>query len=84
VYLVVPSQSSALPVPVRAVSRLYPRTHASEQSSGTFKTNLGLRRACLKVNIADRTGRLRLVFTMAYCLGMILEFRGKRKKLGQI
>jgi len=39
----------------------------SNRVSATLKLILGLRGLRLKVDIADRTGRLSLAFTMAYC-----------------
>ncbi len=75
----VPSQSSAL-LPVRTVVALYRERMQVEQSFRDFKTHLGLRGLRLKVNIAERTGRLLLAFTMAYCLALLLGVSREAEK----
>jgi len=78
-WLLVPSQSSAL-LPVRTVVALYRERMQVEQSFRDFKTHLGLRGLRLKVNIAERTGRLLLAFTMAYCLALLLGVSREAEK----
>jgi len=78
-WLLVPSQSSAL-LPVRTVVALYRERMQVEQSFRDFKTHLGLRGLRLKVNIAERTGRLLLAFTMAYCLALLLGISREAEK----
>src|SRR5260370_25476242 len=78
-WLLVPSQSSAL-LPVRTVVALYRERMQVEQSFRDFKTHLGLRGLRLKVNIAERTGRLRLAFTMAYCFALLLGVSREAEK----
>jgi hypothetical protein len=43
-----------------------------EQAFRDFKTHLGLRGLQLKVRVAERLGRLRLAFCLAYCLAVVL------------
>ena len=81
-WLLVPSQSSAL-LPVRTVVALYRERMQVEQSFRDFKTHLGLRGLRLKVNIAERTGRLLLAFTMAYCLALLLGVSREAEKARQ-
>jgi hypothetical protein len=78
-WLLVPSQSSAL-LPVRTVVALYRERMQVEQSFRDFKTHLGLRGLRLKVNIAERTGRLLLAFTMAYSLALLLGVSREAEK----
>jgi hypothetical protein len=78
-WLLVPSQSRAL-LSVRTVVALYRERMHVEQSFRDFKTHLGLRGLRLKVNIAERTGRLLLAFTMAYCLALLLGVSREAEK----
>ena len=78
-WLLVPSQSCAL-LPVRTVVALYRERMQVEQSFRDFKTHLGLRGLRLKVDIAERTGRLLLAFTMAYCLALLLGVSREAEK----
>jgi Transposase DDE domain len=70
-WLLVPPGSQAL-LPAKAVVALYRERMQVEQSFRDFKTHLGLRGLQLQVDIAPRTGRLLLAFTMAYCLALVL------------
>ncbi len=70
-WLLVPPGSQAL-LPTKTVVALYRERMQVEQSFRDFKTHLGLRGLRLKVDIAQRTGRLLLAFTMAYCLALLL------------
>ena len=81
-WLLVPRQSSAL-LPVRTVVALYRERMHVGQSIRDFKTHLGLRGLRLKVNIAERTGRLLLAFTMAYCLALLLGVSREAEKRGE-
>jgi len=69
--LLVPPGSQGV-LPTKAVVALYRERMQVEQSFRDFKTHLGLRGLQLKVDIAERTGRLLLAFTMAYCLALVL------------
>jgi hypothetical protein len=70
-WLLIPPHSQAL-LPTQTVVRLYRERLQVEPSFRDFKTHLGLRGLRLKVDIAERTGRLLLAFTMAYCLALLL------------
>ncbi len=70
-WLLAPPHSETL-LPTQAVVALYRERMQVEQSFRDFKTHLGLRGLRLKVNIDERTGRLLLAFTMAYCLALVL------------
>jgi hypothetical protein len=70
-YLLVPSNSEQL-LPTKTVVALYRQRMRVEHSFRDFKTHLGLRGLKLKVRVAQRTGRLLLAFTIAYCLALVL------------
>src|SRR5881296_46824 len=78
-WLVVPPDSEAI-LPTETVVALYRERMQVEQSFRDFKTHLGLRGLRLKVNIAERTGRLLLAFTMAYCLALLLGVSREAEK----
>jgi hypothetical protein len=61
-----PPHSEAL-LPIKTVRRFYRERMQVDRVSATLKLILGLRGLRLKVDIADRTGRLSLAFTMACC-----------------
>jgi Transposase DDE domain len=68
--LIPPHSESILPTPT--VVDLYRQRMQVEQSFRDFKTHLGLRGLRLKVDVAQRTGRLLLAFCIAYCLALVL------------
>lgn len=70
-FLLVPAGSEKV-LPTRAVLALYRERMQIEQTFRDFKTHLGLRGLKLKVQVAERTGRLLLAFTIAYCLALVL------------
>jgi hypothetical protein len=70
-WLLVPPHSAAL-VPAKTVVTLYRERMQVEHSLRDFKTHLGLRGLHLKVDVAERTSRPLLAFTMAYCLALVL------------
>jgi len=70
-YLLVPSDSETV-LSTQAVLTLYRERMQVEHSFRDFKTHLGLRGLKLKVRVAERTGRLLLAFTIAYCLALVL------------
>lgn len=70
-YLLVPPGSELI-LPTETVVALYRERMQVEHSFRDFKTHLGLRGLQLKVRVAERTGRLLLAFTIAYCLALVL------------
>jgi hypothetical protein len=70
-WLLVPPNRRAL-LPTQTVVALYRERMRVEHSFRDFKTHLGLRGLQLKVQVAERTGRLLLAFCLAYCLALIL------------
>lgn len=70
-YLLVPPGSKRV-LPTETVVALYRERMQVEHSFRDFKTHLGLRGLKLKVRVAERTGRLLLAFTIAYCLALVL------------
>jgi hypothetical protein len=70
-WLLVPAQTKRL-LSSKAVVALYRQRMQIEHSFRDFKTHLGLRGLKLKVRVAERTGRLLLAFTIAYCLALAL------------
>lgn len=83
-YLLVPPDSAAV-LPTKTVVALYRERMQVEQGFRDFKTHLGLRGLQLKVNVAERTGRLLLAFFLAYtfalCLGASADVEAARPEL---
>lgn len=83
-YLLVPPGSERV-LPTARVVSLYRERMQVEHSFRDFKTHLGLRGLKLKVQVAERTGRLLLAFSIAYCLALVLgvstEARQARRDL---
>lgn len=63
-WLLVPPESAEV-LPTDLVVQLYRERMQIEQTFRDFKTHLGLLGLCLKVGIAERTGRLLLAFCLA-------------------
>jgi hypothetical protein len=70
-WLITPRKLRALASPEQVVE-LYRERMQIEQSFRDFKTHLGLRGLRLLVNVAERTGRLLVMFLLAYALAVIL------------
>ncbi len=70
-WLLVPPDRREL-LPSKSVVALYRERMRVEHSFRDFKTHLGLRGLELKVQVAERTGRLLLAFCIAYCFALIL------------
>jgi hypothetical protein len=70
-WLLVPAGTKSL-LSSKAVVALYRQRMQIEHTFRDFKTHLGLRGLKLKVRVAERTGRLLLAFTIAYCLALAL------------
>lgn len=70
-WLLLPPHSEGL-LPTATVVALYRERMQVEQSFRDFKTHLGWRGLQLRVQVAERTGRLLLAFCIAYSLALVL------------
>jgi len=81
-WLLVPPEQQAQ-LPTKTVVALYRERMRVEHSFRDFKTHLGLRGLQLKVQVAERTGRLLLAFCIAYCFALILGVSPEAEKARQ-